>query len=142
MGGITKEDDNELVTGLPFLTKIPLIKNIVGSTSKAKNRRELLIFLQPHIIETTDDLVEKNIKEIRETIVGEDAIKAGSSQPEMDPALFPMGRKPLSGNEAKFLLSRYQEEASKPLTETNQNDQQKKKGIFSKLFRKKSKKGS
>ena len=78
LGGIIQEDDNELVTGLPFLTKIPLIKNIVGSTSKAKNRRELLIFLQTHIIETTDDLVEKNIKEIRETIVGEDAIKAGS----------------------------------------------------------------
>ena len=106
LGGIIQEDDNELVTGLPFLTKIPLIKNIVGSTSKAKNRRELLIFLQPHIIETTDDLVEKNIKEIRETIVGEDAIKAGSSQPEMDPALFPMGRKPLSGNRGKVLLSR------------------------------------
>ena len=106
LGGIIQEDDNELVTGLPFLTKIPLIKNIVGSTSKAKNRRELLIFLQPHIIETTDDLVEKNIKEIRETIVGEDAIKAGSSQPEMDPALFPMGRKPFQVIEAKFLLSR------------------------------------
>lgn len=144
LGGIIQEDDNELVTGLPFLTKIPLIKNIVGSTSKAKNRRELLIFLQPHIIETTDDLVEKNIKEIRETIVGEDAIKAGSSQPEMDPALFPMGRKPLSGNSGKVFVEPPlpQEEASKPLTETNQNDQQKKKGIFSKLFRKKSKKGS
>ena len=144
LGGIIQEDDNELVTGLPFLTKIPLIKNIVGSTSKAKNRRELLIFLQPHIIETTDDLVEKNIKEIRETIVGEDAIKAGSSQPEMDPALFPMGRKPLSGNRGKVFVEPPlpQEEASKPLTETNQNDQQKKKGIFSKLFRKKSKKGS
>ena len=144
LGGIIQEDDNELVTGLPFLTKIPLIKNIVGSTSKAKNRRELLIFLQPHIIETTDDLVEKNIKEIRETIVGEDAIKAGSSQPEMDPALFPMGRKPLSGNRGKVFVEPPlpQEEASKPLTKTNQNDQQKKKGIFSKLFRKKSKKGS
>ena len=96
---------------------------------KAKNRRELLIFLQPHIIETTDDLVEKNIKEIRETIVGEDAIKAGSSQPEMDPALFPMGRKPLSGNRGKVFVEPPlpQEEASKPLTETNQNDQQKRK---------------
>ena len=144
LGGIIQEDDNELVTGLPFLTKIPIIKNIVGSTSKAKNRRELLIFLQPHIIETTDDLVEKNIKEIRETIVGEDAIKAGSSEPEMDSSLFPMGKKPLSGNRGKVFVEPPlpQEEASKPLTESNQNAQQKKKGLFNKLFRKKSKKGS
>ena len=46
LGGIIQEDDNETVAGLPFLTKIPFIKNILGSTSKQKNRRELLIFLQ------------------------------------------------------------------------------------------------
>ena len=144
LGGIIQEDDNELNTGLPFLTKIPLIKNIVGSTSKAKNRRELLIFLQPHIIETTDDLVEKNIKEIRETIVGEDAIKAGSSEPEMDPALFPMGRKALPGTRGKVFVEPPlpQEESSKPLLKSNQSTPPKKKGLFNKLFRKKSGKES
>ena len=143
LGGIIQEDDNELVTGLPLLTKIPLIKNLLGSTSKQKNRRELLIFLQPHIIETTDDLIEKNIKEIRETIVGENAIEAGSTEPEMDPALFPNGNKVLGSRGKVFVEPPLpQEEASKPSPRPIEKSKQKKKGIFNKLFRKKSNKES
>jgi type II secretion system protein D len=139
LGGIIQEDDNELVTGLPILNKIPFVKNLLGSTSKQKNRKELLIFLQPHIIETTDDLIEKNIKEIRETIVGENAIEAGRTEPEMDPALFPNGKKVLGSNGKVFVeppLPR--EEASNLSARPIQKSKQKKKGIFNKLFRKKS----
>ena len=89
LGGIIQEDESEVVNGLPIFTRIPGIKRLLGSTSKQKNRNELLIFLQPHIIETTDDLVEKNIKEIRNTIVGEEALDAARSDPEQDPALYP-----------------------------------------------------
>ncbi len=89
-------------------------------------------------------MVEKNIKEIRETIVGEDAIKAGSSEPEMDPALFPMGRKALPGTRGKVFVEPPlpQEESSKPLLKSNQSTPPKKKGLFNKLFRKKSEKES
>ena len=143
LGGIIQEDDNELVTGLPILNKIPLVKNLLGSTSKQKNRRELLIFLQPHIIETTDDLIEKNIKEIRETIVGENAIEAGRTEPEMDPALFPNGKKVLGSNGKVFVEPPLpKEEASTPSARPTQKSKQKKKGIFNKLFGKKSDKES
>ena len=138
LGGIIQEDDNETVTGLPFLTKIPLIKNIVGSTSKQKNRRELLIFLQPHIIETTDDLVEKNIKEIRETLVGDEAIDAASPKPEMDPALFPMGKSGVLGRGGKTFIEPPlpQEEPALPLQGAPQKAKEKKRGIFSNFLRK------
>ena len=89
LGGIIQEDESELINGLPIFSRIPGIKRLLGSTSKQKNRNELLIFLQPHIIETTDDLVEKNIKEIRNTIVGDEALDAARSQLEKDPALYP-----------------------------------------------------
>ena len=89
LGGIIQEDESELINGLPIFSRIPGIKRLLGSTSKQKNRNELLIFLQPHIIETTDDLVEKNIKEIRNTIVGAEALDAARSQLEKDPALYP-----------------------------------------------------
>ena len=92
LGGIIQEDESELVNGLPIFSRIPGIKRLLGSTSKQKNRNELLIFLQPHIIETTDDLVEKNIKEIRNTIVGAEALDAARSQLEKDPALYPKGQ--------------------------------------------------
>ena len=89
LGGIIQEDESELVNGLPIISRIPGLKRLLGSTSKQKNRNELLIFLQPHIIETTDDLVEKNIKEIRNTIVGDEALKSARSEPEKDAALYP-----------------------------------------------------
>ena len=81
------------------MTRVPGLKHVVGSSLKQKNRRELLIFLQPHIIESTEDLVEKNIHEVSKTIVAADAIAAARSEPEMDSSLFPMGdRKKLFDN--------------------------------------------
>ncbi|MEC9326594.1 MAG: secretin N-terminal domain-containing protein [Verrucomicrobiota bacterium] len=138
LGGIIQEDDNETVSGLPFLTKIPLIKNILGSTSKQKNRRELLIFLQPTIIETTDDLIEKNIKEIRETLVGEKAIDSASPKPEMDSSLFPMGKSGILGRGGKTFIEPPlpQEEPALPAQDVPQKAKEKKKGIFSNFFRK------
>ena len=89
LGGIIQEDESESINGLPFFSRIPGIKRLLGSTSKQKNRNELLIFIQPHIIETTDDLVEKNIKEIRNTIVGDKALDAARAEPEKDSAFHP-----------------------------------------------------
>ncbi len=138
LGGIIQEDDNETVTGLPFLTKIPIIKNILGSTSKSVGRRELLIFLQPTIIETTDDLVEKNIKEIRETLVGEEAIDAASPKPEMDSDLFPMGKGGVLGRGGKTFIEPPlpQEEPAAPFQNVPQKAKEKTKGIFSNFLRK------
>ncbi|MFP6872472.1 MAG: secretin N-terminal domain-containing protein [Verrucomicrobiales bacterium] len=102
LGGIIQEDQNELINGLPILSRIPGIKRLLGSTSKQKNRNELLIFLQPHIIETTDDLVEKNIMEIRNTIVGDKALSAARPDLELDSSLFPMkNEKKLFGRRKK-----------------------------------------
>jgi len=140
LGGIIQEDDNETVSGLPFLTKIPIIKNILGSSSKQKSRRELLIFLQPTIIETTDDLIEKNIKEIRGTLVGDEAINSASPKLEMNPALFPMGKSGILGRGDKTFIEPPlpQEEPALPSQDMPQKSKEKKKGIFSNFLRKNS----
>ena len=140
LGGIIQEDDNETVSGLPFLTKIPIIKNILGSSSKQKSRRELLIFLQPTIIETTDDLIEKNIKEIRGTLVGDEAINSASPKLEMNPALFPMGKSGILGRGDKTFIEPPlpQVEPALPSQDMPQKSKEKKKGIFSNFLRKNS----
>ena len=140
LGGIIQEDDNETVSGLPFLTKIPIIKNILGSSSKQKSRRELLIFLQPTIIETTDDLIEKNIKEIRGTLVGDEAINSASPKLEMNPALFPMGKSGILGRGDKTFIEPPlpQEEPALSSQDMPQKSKEKKKGIFSNFLRKNS----
>ena len=50
LGGLITERDSNNKSGLPFLVRIPLIKYLVGSTNKAKERREMMIFVQPHIL--------------------------------------------------------------------------------------------
>ena len=51
LGGLITERDSNGKSGLPFLVRIPLIKYLVGSTNKAKERREMMIFVQPRIME-------------------------------------------------------------------------------------------
>ncbi len=94
LGGIVQEEDSDNVNGLPFLSKIPIIKRLTGSTNISKVRRELLIFLQPTIIESSNDLIDANIEKVSPTVVGEEALEIGKPEPEVDPALFPDLQRP------------------------------------------------
>ncbi|MCF8090855.1 MAG: type IV pilus secretin PilQ [Desulfotignum sp.] len=52
IGGIVKTTTNRDKTGLPFLTGIPILGNmLLGSTLKEDTRNELLIFLTPSIVQ-------------------------------------------------------------------------------------------
>ena len=58
LGGLITERDTNNKNGLPFLVRIPVIKHLFGSTNTTKERRELIIFVQPRILpdETTHRL--------------------------------------------------------------------------------------
>jgi type IV pilus assembly protein PilQ len=52
IGGIVKTTTSQDVDGLPFLTGIPILGNLLfGTTRKEDNRNELLIFLTPSIVQ-------------------------------------------------------------------------------------------
>jgi len=73
LGGLISENESKANTGIPILSKIPIIKHLVGTNTKKKQRRELLILLQARIIESADDIVDVNVSEIQRTVVGPDA---------------------------------------------------------------------
>lgn len=50
LGGLITERDTNNKSGLPFLVRIPVLKNLFGSTNIKKERREMMIFVQPRII--------------------------------------------------------------------------------------------
>lgn len=50
LGGLITERDNNDKKGLPFLIRVPVLKHLFGNTSKSKDRRELMIFVQPRIM--------------------------------------------------------------------------------------------
>ncbi|MDB6004924.1 MAG: hypothetical protein JWR15_1911 [Prosthecobacter sp.] len=54
LGGLITERDTTNKSGLPFLVRIPIIKYLVGSTNSAKERREMMIFVQPTIMADTE----------------------------------------------------------------------------------------
>ncbi len=73
IGGLIQESQTKTTSGLPIVAKIPILKHLFGSNTNQKTRSELLIFIQPQIIETTADLVDANLDLDRRTIVGDEA---------------------------------------------------------------------
>lgn len=50
LGGLITERDRNDKSGLPWLVRIPVLKHLFGSTTKNKERRELMILVQPRIL--------------------------------------------------------------------------------------------
>jgi MSHA type pilus biogenesis protein MshL len=50
IAGLMKDDQREDSTGLPFLSRIPVLGSAFGSRADYKKKTELVIFIRPHII--------------------------------------------------------------------------------------------
>jgi general secretion pathway protein D len=59
LGGLIREDISDGITGIPFLTDIPVIGSLFGTTSKTKSKTELVILITPRIVGN-----EKNARDV------------------------------------------------------------------------------
>lgn len=50
LGGLISEDNRNDRAGVPFVVRLPLIKYLFGNVDKEKNRKEIMIFVQPAIM--------------------------------------------------------------------------------------------
>jgi general secretion pathway protein D len=67
LGGIIRETVTATVNKVPLLGDIPLLGQLFKSSSKQKNKTELLVFLRPRIVRDSDDadlLRQKQIKDL------------------------------------------------------------------------------
>lgn len=55
IGGLIREDTNKTRSGIPLLSKIPLLGYLFGSTTKAIDKIEIVILLTPHVIRSQTD---------------------------------------------------------------------------------------
>ena len=55
IGGLIREDNDKTLTGIPYLSKIPLLGYLFGSREKKATRNELIILLTPHVVKNTQD---------------------------------------------------------------------------------------
>jgi general secretion pathway protein D len=58
LGGLISEQDSQGRSGLPYLSRVPLIGPLFGARSKAVTRSETLVMITPTVIETAVDLKE------------------------------------------------------------------------------------
>ena len=58
LGGLVTQQDTKNVAGVPFLSTIPLMGNLFKSTSDTVNRQELVVMIQPTIVENNMELGE------------------------------------------------------------------------------------
>lgn len=69
IGGLMRDSVETVRTGVPFLSEIPVLGLLFGSTERRTVRRNLLFFVTPHIVRGPEDLraiFERRMRERRE----------------------------------------------------------------------------
>jgi type II secretory pathway component GspD/PulD (secretin) len=56
LGGLIREQKDLKAGGMPILSEIPILRYLTGSNTKDLSRRELIIMLQPRIVEGMNNL--------------------------------------------------------------------------------------
>jgi type II secretion system protein D len=64
LGGLVKRKDSDSRRGLPWLSKIPLIKNFFSSDIQEEEETELLIFVTPYIIREDSQRLRDEIEKL------------------------------------------------------------------------------
>jgi type II secretion system protein D len=73
IGGVIQDTDDRSNRGIPWLARVPVIRGLLGNTTKGRRRAELLLFIQPRIVETTEELEGMHTDQLRRTAVGRKA---------------------------------------------------------------------
>ena len=58
LGGLVTQDDAKSVAGVPFLSTIPLMGNLFKNTGDTTNRQELVVMIQPTVVQNNSELDE------------------------------------------------------------------------------------
>lgn len=58
LGGLIKETKNDGVTGVPGLSRVPLLGKLFSTTSEATNRTELIVLITPNVVTNTEEARE------------------------------------------------------------------------------------
>lgn len=58
LGGLIQEQVNDSVTGIPYLSTLPVIGPLFGTINKANNRTELVVLVTPRVVQNTQNARE------------------------------------------------------------------------------------
>ena len=88
IGGLIREDTSRSRTGVPFLTKVPLLGWLFGNTEDDKSRAELIILLTPYVVkdqkaarDVTSDFIDRMSESSKGGINREELLKGKKLEP-------------------------------------------------------------
>jgi general secretion pathway protein D len=74
LGGLITDQNERLTDGIPFISRIPVIGPILGgSTSKSAEKSELIVMIQPIVVDSEDQMQRASMQEGMRTQLGSDA---------------------------------------------------------------------
>ncbi len=82
IGGLIREDTMGSRTGVPFLSKIPLLGVLFGNRSREVRRQEIIILLTPHVIKSQKDAKDITNRYMN-NITDADTVKGGLKKDEL-----------------------------------------------------------
>ena len=94
IGGLISDTTNRDTSGVPWLSDIPILGYLFKDTVKSKERDELIIMIQPTVVESDADQIAVNEQEKQRTILGREAVEAATGVTEPTPP--PPGLQPYS----------------------------------------------
>jgi general secretion pathway protein D len=55
LGGLIRDNERESGRGLPFVSRVPILRNLFGTTTNHKDRVELIVLITPRVISSVDE---------------------------------------------------------------------------------------
>lgn len=86
LGGLVSRERDRARSGIPFLSSIPFLGVLFGSTKNLDSNTELYLFLTPHIVKTDDDA-----DHIRSEIERQSPMLKDGEPPPTQPLVMPLG---------------------------------------------------
>jgi general secretion pathway protein D len=72
LGGLIQETIQKTDNGIPYLDRVPYLGNLFKTHGEHKTRSELLVFIQPTVVNDDAETLRTSIKEERRTHLGQD----------------------------------------------------------------------
>ena len=78
IGGLIRDTTEHSGAGIPWLSDIPVLGYLFGSTDKAKKREELIIMIQPTVVANDTDQITVDNREEGHTLLAPDVINSAA----------------------------------------------------------------
>ena len=102
IGGSITESKTQAVTGLPFISRIPILKRLFGTNVSSGKRQELIIMIQPRIIDTADDMIDVHTTEVQRAVIGPEAENFAKPDRDTSEVLLPSYEKDIPFDSAGY----------------------------------------